>query len=206
MNSKVIMDYLDYMVPNPRCELDYNKDYEFLIAVMLSAQTKDSRVNKVTKILFERYKSLKDLKEAKTSDLENIIKSIGNYHKKSKAIIDISMILYDKYNGVVPNNRIKLESLPMVGRKTTNLVLSVLYNEPNMPVDTHIARLSKRLNISNSNDVLVIEEDLKKYFPKDKWNRLHHQLVLFGRYHCTAKKPECSSCKLKNICIEKDKN
>lgn len=201
MNNKKIMDYLDYLVPNPHCELNYNKDYEFLIAVMLSAQTKDSRVNIVTKELFSKYNNLKALKTANINDIEDIIRSIGNYHKKGTGIIEISKILDEKYNGIVPNNRQYLEELPMVGRKTTSLVLSVLYNEPNMPVDTHINRISKKLNIAEEkDDVLKVEQKLKKFFPKDSWNKLHHQLVLFGRYYCTAINPKCETCKLKDIC------
>ena len=124
----VIEDYLDYLIPNPKCELDYNKDYEFLIAVMLSAQTTDKRVNKVTKVLFSKYPTLKDLKEASLNDIKNIIKELGNYTKKASAVIEIARTLIDCYGGVVPKNRKALESLPCVGRKTCNVFLSEIFN------------------------------------------------------------------------------
>lgn len=199
--EKEILNYLNEIIPNPVCELNYNKDYELLLAVMLSAQTKDARVNKVTKVLFNKYDSLKKLKEANIKDIENIIKELGNYHKKSEAIINIAKILDEKYDGKVVNNREILESLPMVGRKTTNVVLSELFNEPTIAVDTHVERVSKRLGIAKKDDdVLKVEEKLKRNFDKDIWGRLHKQLVLFGRYHCTSRNPSCDNCKLKKYC------
>lgn len=202
--EELIINYLDEIIPNPKCELLYNKDYELLIAVMLSAQTTDKRVNKITKILFDRYKSLKELKQASFNDIEIIIKELGNFTKKTAAIIEIAKRLDEECNGAVPNNREYLESLPMVGRKTCNVVLSVLFNEPNFAVDTHVNRVSKRLGLSKeTDDVLKIETKLKKHFPKDKWSTLHHQFVLFGRYYCMAKKPLCENCKLKTICHNK---
>ena len=198
---KQILKYLDEIIPNPICELRYNKDYELLIAVMLSAQTTDKRVNKVTEELFSKYKSLFDLKNAQYQDVENIIMPLGNYRKKTNGVIKIAKILDDEYNGVVPNDRTILETLPMVGRKTCSVVLSELFNSPNIAVDTHVERVSKRLNLANFNDsVLDVENHLMRIIPKDKWNRLHKQLVLFGRYYCLARSPKCSSCKLKNIC------
>ncbi len=199
--EKEILNYLNEIIPNPVCELNYNKDYELLIAVMLSAQTKDARVNKVTKVLFNKYDSLKKLKEANIKDIENIIKELGNYHKKSEAIINIAKILDEKYNGKVINNRKALENLPMVGRKTTNVVLSELFNEPTIAVDTHVERVSKRLGlVKKDDDVIKIEEKLKRKFDKNIWSKLHKQFVLFGRYYCTSKKPSCDNCKLQMYC------
>ncbi len=199
--NKDILNYLNEVVPNPVCELNYNKDYELLIAVMLSAQTKDARVNKVTKVLFSKYDSLEKLKNASIKDIENIIKELGNYHKKAEGVINIAKILDEKYDGKVVNNREILESLPMVGRKTTNVVLSELFNEPTIAVDTHVERVSKRLGIAKKDDdVLKVEEKLKRNFDKDIWGRLHKQLVLFGRYHCTSRNPSCDNCKLKKYC------
>lgn len=201
---KIVTDYLDELFPNPKCELNYTKDYELLIAVMLSAQTTDKRVNMVTKVLFEKYNTLEKLKDANIEDVKNIIKPIGTFNKKSLNIISIANRLIKDYNGVVPNDRKYLESLDGVGRKTTNVVLANLYNEPCIAVDTHVSRVSKRLGIARKNDdVLVIEKKLNKKFPKNKLNRLHHQLVLFGRYYCKAKNPNCVNCKLKEICKEK---
>lgn len=196
-----IINYLDELFPNPRCELNYNKDYELLLAVMMSAQTTDKRVNMVTDILFKKYDSLEKLSKADINDIIEIIKPIGTFNKKASNIINISRSLLNDKNGVVPNDRGYLESLDGVGRKTTNVVLSNLYNVPCIAVDTHVARVSKRLGIAKeTDDVLKIEKKLNKKFPKDKLCRLHHQLVLFGRYYCKAKNPLCDNCKLKNIC------
>ena len=199
--EKEILNYLNEIIPNPVCELNYNKDYELLLAVMLSAQTKDARVNKVTKVLFNKYDSLKKLKNASIKDIENIIKELGSYHKKSEAVINIAKILDEKYNGKVVNNRKVLENLPMVGRKTTNVVLSELFNEPTIAVDTHVERVSKRLGlVKKDDDVIKIEEKLKRKFDKNIWSKLHKQFVLFGRYYCTSKKPSCNKCKLQIYC------
>lgn len=194
-----IFEYLDELFPNPKCELNYTKDYELLISVMLSAQTTDKRVNSVTNILYSKYPTLDALKNANIEDIKKIIRPIGTFNKKSENVLNIASKLANI--GYVPNDRTFLESLAGVGRKTTNVVLSELYNEPFIAVDTHISRVSKRLGLASKNDdVLKIEKKLYKKIPKDKVNRLHHQLVLFGRYHCTAIKPNCENCKLKDIC------
>ena len=202
-----ILNYLNSLYPDAKCELIYHKDYELLIAVMLSAQTTDKRVNKVTNVLFSKYDSLEKLADANFNDISNIVRELGNYTKKSKAIIDISKSLLTNYNGVVPNNRIYLESLPMVGRKTTSVVLANLFNVPNIAVDTHVSRVSKRLGlVKEKDDVIKVEKKLKKFFPKESWIKVHHQLVLFGRYRCKAIKPECNLCRLSDICKYKKRN
>lgn len=207
MKMNDILRYLDILYPNPRCELDYHKDYELLIAVMLGAQTTDKRVNMVTKELFSKYDSLDKLAVADIDDIKNIIRSIGNYCKKANAIITISKTLLDKYNGLVPPKRSALEAMPMVGRKTTNVVLSEWFKIPNIAVDTHVERVSKRLGIAKEKDsVLDVESKLKKKVPKDRWSKMHLQLVMFGRYHCTALKPHCDMCELKKICKYQKKN
>lgn len=201
-----IENYLDELFPNPVCELNYNKDYELLIAVVLSAQTTDKRVNKVTSILFDRFPTLKALKNADIKDIEAIIKEIGTYRKKAIFIKEISRVLDEEYEGIVPNDRNILEQLPGVGRKTCNVVLSNIYNVPAIAVDTHVSRVSKRLNLARKNDdVVTIEKKLMKKFNKEYWSKRHHQMVLFGRYHCKAQKPNCKHCKLINICKEKNK-
>lgn len=201
---KEIIDYLNYLIPNPKCELNYNKDYELLIATMLSAQTTDKRVNMVTKVLFEKYPTLESIRNANVEDIKNIIRPIGTYNKKALNIISIANDL-KRVGDVVPNDRKFLESLSGVGRKTTNVVLSNIYNEPYIAVDTHVQRVSKRLGITKSDDVLVTEKKLYKFFKGEDFCRLHHQLVLFGRYYCKAINPNCGDCKLKNICKEKNK-
>ncbi len=194
-----IFDYLNQIIPNPKCELNYSKDYELLIAVMLSAQTTDKRVNIVTKELFTKYNNLEKLSKAKLEEVEKIIYTLGNYTKKSKAVIEIANSI--KKKGKVPNDRTYLESLPMIGRKTVSVVLSELYNEPNIAVDTHVERTSKRLELAKEDaTVLEVEKSLKKKIPKEMWCKAHLQLVHFGRYFCTAKKPNCKVCKLKKLC------
>ena len=195
---------MDELFPNPRCELNYTKDYELLIAVMLSAQTTDKRVNMVTSILFNKYPSLKEIKNADINDIIEIIKPIGTFNKKASNIKEIATRLIDECNGIVPKTRKYLESLPGVGRKTANVVLANIYNVPCIAVDTHVSRVSVRLKLAKSNDdVLTIEKKLTKKFPKDKLVSLHHQLVLFGRYYCKAINPDCTNCKLRDICRRK---
>ena len=198
--NKEIYDILDYYIPNPKCELDYNSPFELLIATILSAQCTDKRVNIVTKELFKKY-DINSLANASKKDIEDIIRSCGSYSKKSEYIITVSKRLLKDYNGIVPNDRKYLESLPGVGRKTTNVVLKNIYNEPTIPVDTHVERVSKRLGFAGINDsVTIIEKKLMKKIPKDKWNRVCEQILLFGRYYCTSKNPKCLDCKFKNYC------
>ena len=197
-----ILEKLDIMIPNPRCELEYHKDYELLIATVLSAQCTDARVNMVTKKLFSKY-DIFSLATADIEDIKKIIKPVGTFTRKSLYIKEIAIRLVKDYNGTVPNDRKYLESLPGVGRKTCNVVLSNIYDVPAIAVDTHVERVSKRLGLAKSKDnVYTIEKKLMKKVPKDKWSRTHHQLVLFGRYICKAKKPLCSECLLKEECKE----
>ena len=177
MKSSEVLNKLDKVVPNPKCELLFNRDYELLIATVLSAQSTDKRVNIVTKELFSKY-DIFSLANANVGDIEKIIRTVGTFKRKAVYIIEIAKKLVRDYNGIVPNNREYLESLPGVGRKTCNVVLSNIYNVPAIAVDTHVARVSKRLGLTKSDDVLEIEKDLMNFFPKDKWSRVHHQLVL----------------------------
>lgn len=200
---EIISKYLDELFPNPKCELIYHNDYELLIAIVLSAQTTDKRVNMVTPILFSKYPTLEKLSEAKIDSLEEILKPIGSFRKKAIYVKDIAYNLTTKYQGVVPTDREKLEKLKGVGRKTINVFLSEYYNYPAIAVDTHVERISKRLRIASKKaTVLEVEEKLQKFFPKDEWAKRHLQLVLFGRYHCKAVKPDCSSCPLKELCTD----
>ena len=200
MKITKIEDYLDELYPNPRCELNYNKDYELLIAVVLSAQSTDKRVNEVTPILFSKY-DINSLKDVDLKELEEIIRPIGTFKRKAVYIKKIANRLVNDYNGIVPNDRTYLESLPGVGRKTTSVVLSNLFDVPAIAVDTHVERVSKRLGLAKDDDsVLEVESKLMKSFKKEVWNKRNYQLVLFGRYNCKAIKPECDNCKLKDIC------
>ncbi|MBQ8659755.1 MAG: endonuclease III [Bacilli bacterium] len=196
---------LDLMFPDPKCELNYNRDYELLIATVLSAQCTDKRVNEVTSELFANY-DIYGLAKASKKDIERIIRSVGTSSKKSDYVIGIAKSLTDEYNGVVPNDREYLESLPGVGRKTANVVLSNLFDVPAIAVDTHVERVSKRLKLVRKNDkVLIVEKKLMKLIPESLWSRTHHQMVLFGRYICKAKKPECEKCLFYDDCLSKDK-
>ena len=196
-----IIDYLDDLFPNPKCELEYSKDYELLLAIVMSAQTTDKRVNMVNRVLFGKYDSLEKLSKADIKDIESIIRPIGTYKKKAIFIKEIVNRLISDNIKIIPNDREYLSSLPGVGRKTINVFLSVIYNEPTIAVDTHVNRVSKRLGLANeSDDVIVVEKKLMKRIPEDKWNRVHHQLVFFGRYKCKAINPICDDCKLKDMC------
>ena len=207
MMTNRIEEYLDILFPDPKCELIYNTDYELLIAIMLSAQSTDKRVNSVTPIIFKKYPTLMELKDADISDLEAIIRPVGSFHKKAFYTKEIARLLVDSYEGVVPTDRDSLMMFPGIGRKTVNVFLSEFYNYPAIAVDTHVERVSKRLKLAAMNDdVLKIEQKLMKKFDKSVWSKRHLQMVLFGRYYCKAVKPECKDCPLKDICREKKKN
>lgn len=196
-----ILAVFDAMYKDAKTELWYEKDYQFLIAVLLSAQATDVSVNKVTPRLFQRFKTLESLKEASVAAIEEEIKSIGLYHSKAKNIKKTATLLFDEYDAQVPASLEALESLPGVGRKTANVVASVLFETPRIAVDTHVARVSKRLKLATLKDrPLKIEMKLMKKFPEDRWIRLHHQMILFGRYHCKAQNPLCEGCPLKSEC------
>ena len=202
---ELIENYLDSLYPNPKCELNYTKDYELLIAVMLSAQATDKSVNLVTKVLFDKYQTLNELKDAKLEDIIDIIRPIGTYNRKAVYLLEIANVLYNQYGGKVPNDRKVLESMPGIGRKVANVVLSEWFHEANIAVDTHVERVSKRLGLAKRNaSVLEVEKNLQKVYKKENWSRRHLQMVLFGRYQCKSQKPLCEGCKLKEICNKKD--
>ncbi len=193
MKSKEIIEKLDRLIPNPKCPLEYSKDYELLMAVMLSAQSTDDRVNSVTKELFKY--DLNDLADLDPSTIEEIIKPVGTQKRKTEYIKKIASSLLKDHDGHVPNDRDYIENLPGVGHKTCNVVLSELYGVPSLAVDTHVTRVSKRLDLAEeTDDVIEIERKLCEFFPRESWSKIHVQLVLFGRYTCKAKNPLCESC------------
>lgn len=198
--SSNILYLIKEMFPNASCELNYNNLYELLIAVSLSAQTTDKRVNLVTKILFKKYPNPVDLSTAKYDDVYNIIQSLGLAKSKTNNIIKLSKILVDEYNNIVPDTREELQKLPGVGRKTANAVLMEGFRIPAIAVDTHVSRVSKRLGLSKSDDVKVIEKDLMNLYDEKEYYYVHHGLLFFGRYHCTSQNPKCENCKLKQYC------
>lgn len=203
-----ILHVFNEMFPNAECELNHRNEFELLVAVMLSAQSTDASVNKLTRNLFEKYKGPKEFAEVSIKDLESDLKQIGLYRNKAKSIKETSKILLERHSGAVPSTFEELISLRGVGRKTANVVLSVAYNIPAIPVDTHVERVSKRLGIAiESDSVLVVEQKLMKLIPKDRWNLSHHQFIFFGRYHCTARNPKCNKCPLESNCVfNKTKN
>lgn len=201
-----LQEKLNYYIPNPNCELNYQKDYELLIATVLSAQCTDKRVNEVTKVLFNKY-DLKSLANADINDIEKIIRSCGSYTKKANYLIQIAKRLVLEQKGVVPNNRDYIESLPGAGRKTCNVVLKNLFNEPSIPVDTHVERVSKRLGfVNNESTPFDTEKKLMQMLPKSEWNRVSEQLLLFGRYYCKSSKPSCQDCLFYQDCHYEKKN
>lgn len=204
--AETIINVLNEMFPNAKAELNHKNPFELLVAVVLSAQTTDIQVNKVTENLFKKYPSPKALSEGEIRDIENHLKSIGLYRNKAKFIKELATILVANYNSEVPSNRSDLESLPGVGRKTANVVLSNAFGIPAFAVDTHVSRVSKRLGIAKPEDnVEIVEQKLNKMFPKEYWLKLHHQLIFFGRYHCLAKSPKCYECPLYDMCVFEEK-
>lgn len=199
-DSEEICRRLSETIQNPKSELHYASHYQFLVAVVLSAQTTDVQVNKATKILFEKYPNLDDILGLGVEGLQEYVKSIGFFRNKSKNVIALSKMLKEKFGGKVPDNREDLESLPGVGRKTTNVILNTLFNADTIAVDTHVLRLSKRLGFSESSDPLKVEADLEKIIPQKYKGVISNLLVLHGRYTCKAQKPKCEICCLKDIC------
>ncbi|MEH7255158.1 endonuclease III [Neobacillus niacini] len=197
------LDKMGEMFPDAHCELTHSNPFELVIAVALSAQCTDVLVNKVTKNLFEKYKTPEDYLRVSLDELQNDIRSIGLFRNKAKNIQSLCRLLLEEYNGEVPNDRDELTKLPGVGRKTANVVVSVAFNIPAIAVDTHVERVSKRLGICRWKDsVLEVEKTLMKKVPMEEWSVTHHRLIFFGRYHCKAQNPQCPSCPLVELCRE----
>lgn len=198
---KIFTEYLDEKYPDVDCELNFSNNLELIIAVLLSAQCKDEYVNRATVGLFDKFKTIDDYADAEVTEIEKYIKTLGLYKAKSKNIKLMAEMLRTKYKYKIPKTLDELIELPGVGRKTANVVMSVGFGIPAIAVDTHVERISKRMKLANEKDSpLIVEQKLMKIFPKKKWSKIHHQMIHFGRYYCKAKKPECSTCELKNIC------
>ncbi|TDM04252.1 endonuclease III [Macrococcus carouselicus] len=191
------------MFPDAECELNYRNPFDLTIAVLLSAQCTDATVNRVTAALFQKYHTPQDYLNVSVEELMEDIRSIGLYRNKAKNIQALCRILIDDYDGQVPTQHSDLVKLPGVGRKTANVVVSVAFGVPALAVDTHVERVSKRLGICRWKDnVTEVEETLCRQIPIDRWTQTHHQLIFFGRYHCTAKNPKCNVCPLLADCRE----
>ena len=182
-----------------RCELNFSNNYELIVAVILSAQCTDKRVNLITPALFEKYPTVFDLAEADQNELIEIIRSCGFYNNKSTNLIKMAKDVVGRFNGEIPSDFDDLTSLAGVGRKTANVVMSVAFGKNAIAVDTHVFRVANRLGIK-SKTPLECELKLQKLFKENEWSDLHYFLVLFGRYVCKAKKPSCESCEFQEIC------
>lgn len=198
---QIISNYVDSLFPNAKCELFYNKDYELAIAVMLSAQTTDKAVNAVTYTLFKDFPTLEALENAPIEEIENRIKRLGLYKNKAANIKGIVHKIITEFNGELPSDKNLLQTLPGIGNKSAGVIRIEVFKIPDLPVDTHIIRISNRLGIANSKDEPIdIERKLKKLIPESHWIKTHHQLIHFGRYFCLARSPKCEQCQLRNIC------
>ena len=199
-----ILNFFNSQFPDAKCELDYSTPYQLLVAVILSAQCTDKRVNMVTKNLFKIAPTPEKMLELGENKLKQIIHSCGFYNNKSKSILSATKSIIDQFNGQVPNTMDKLSSLAGVGRKTANVVLSEAFNQPAIAVDTHVHRISKRLGLTTENSTPEkCEQDLLKIVPYKFQSKFHIQAVWFGRYFCKSLNPQCENCKLKSICKRK---
>lgn len=202
-DCEYIYSELDKMFPQAHCELNYESVYQLAVAVMLSAQTTDVSVNKVTPSLFARYPDAFAMADASQKDVEDLIRSIGLYKNKAANLIAMSRQLVEEYDGIVPDDMEKLVQLRGIGRKSANVILSEGYKHPAIAVDTHVHRVSIRLYLAAADDdVNEVERKLMKQFPRDRWSKLHHLLIFFGRYMCSARKPQCEDCPFRGCCRE----
>ena len=199
IKNETFVEYLTELYPEAKCELSFSNNFELLVAVILSAQCTDKRVNQVTEKLFKELKNPQDFVNISQEELEQKIYSCGFYHNKAKNIKACASELIEKHNGKVPEDYNQLLALAGVGRKTANVVSATAFNKNCIAVDTHVLRVSNRLGFTKSNNPNICERDLVKRF-KTSLGILHHRMVLFGRYYCKAQKPECKTCKLKNEC------
>jgi len=204
-NVKAILGKFLKDNPAPKCELNYSTDFNFLVAIILSAQSTDKRVNIVTEELFKTLKTPQDVLDLGIEKLEKSIKTIGMYRSKARNILKLSDKLITEHNGKLPYNFSKLLELPGVGRKTASVFLNTLTGANYIAVDTHVERLSRRLGFSQGKNPLEIENDLKIIIPKEYQNRISNWLVLHGRYVCKAKKPDCKNCIISDLCQSSDK-
>ena len=199
--ASLVNEKLDIMYLDAKCGLDYRNIFELIVAVSLSAQTTDVSVNKVTPILFSKYKDAYSLANADIKDVEDIIRSIGLYKNKAKNIVNLSKELISKFNGEVPHTLDELMSLSGVGYKTASVVLVEGFKIPAFPVDTHISRISKRVGlVKESLDPTEISYSLMKLYDKSLYHKLHHQMIYLGRYTCKSQKPNCNECLMKEFC------
>lgn len=200
MSPMEIYDILRNKFPDAECELNFNSNFELLVAVILSAQCTDKRVNEVTSEIFKKYNTPQDFASMPLEKLEKMIYSCGFYHNKAKNIISASQQIISDFGGQVPSSVEELQKLKGVGKKTANVVYSTAFGGDAVAVDTHVFRTSNRLGLSNSKNVKKCEQDLMEKFPQNKWSSMHLLLVFFGRYQCKAMHPLCENCEFKSFC------
>jgi len=198
--AKVVAERLAVEFPEARCELDHRNAFELLAATILSAQCTDARVNMVTPALFAEFPTPDDLANADVSRVEQLVKSTGFYASKAKNLIGMARALVERFDGEVPRDLDDLVTLPGVGRKTGNVVRSVAFDLPGLPVDTHVGRLSRRLGLTTQEDPVKVELELNKFLAPEEWGRFSLRLILHGRRTCDARKPKCRDCVLLDIC------
>lgn len=197
MKKELIVNYLEALYPNAKCELIYHNNYELLISIILSAQTTDKKVNMVSEVLYKKYPDMASLALAILPDVISIIKPLGLANNKAKNIIQTAKTIMNDYNGIIPSTKEELLKLNGVGVKVAEVYLGDAYGMDYFPVDTHVFRLAHRLGISSSNDVVKVSQDLKEFFKGYPYMHLHHQMIFFGRYFCTARHPNCQNCQIK---------
>lgn len=205
--AEEILEQLDRLFPDAKCELNHRNNYEMSVAVILSAQTTDASVNRVTPALFEKYPTVRSLADADIYDVEQLIASLGLYRNKARSIQGFAREVMLRFHGEIPHTMEELVTLPGVGRKCANVILAECFQIPSLAVDTHVARVSRRLGlVYQKDDVDTIERKLKKKIPQERWILAHHQMIFFGRYLCHARNPECIRCPFIEGCREKNKN
>lgn len=206
LSTKRFLATLAEMFPDAHCELNHTNAFELTIAVLLSAQCTDKKVNQVTERLFQKYKTPEDYLAVPLTELQEDIKQIGLYKNKAKHIQELCRLLLEKYDGQIPDKHEELVTLPGVGRKTANVVMATWFKVPALAVDTHVERVAKRLGFSEETDTpLQVEKTLMRKIPKKEWANTHHRLIFFGRYHCKAQSPQCEACPLQDVCPSKKK-
>ncbi|MBE3594020.1 MAG: endonuclease III [Candidatus Carbobacillus altaicus] len=198
--ARIVLERLAELYPDAHCELNHENPFQLLVATILSAQTTDAKVNEVTPALFARFPDAFNLAQSEPEEIQPYIQSIGLYKNKSKHIVATARLLVEKYGGEVPREREALETLPGVGRKTANVVLSTAFGLPALAVDTHVLRVSHRIGLTTADDPLKVEKDLQALFPMSEWGIVHHRLIWHGRRMCSARAPQCAICPIREVC------
>lgn len=198
-----VLEVLERLYPDAATELEHRNPFELLVATVLSARATDASVNKATPALFVRYPDAASLAQATPEEVEPFIKNIGLYRSKARNLVLLARRLVEEHGGEIPVDKAKLQQLPGVGWKTATVVLGAAFKVPGIAVDTHLTRLARRLGFSDARDPEKIGHDLERLFPREKWVFIHHALILFGRYRCTARKPQCEGCPLWEVCFSR---